>query len=73
MPSVRCTALRHAQRFPPVDRWQTVCSNGWAFITAWNIGICIDITYPVDRWNECEGVVSIPWSVGPLANSLANG
>jgi hypothetical protein len=30
-------------------------SNGWSFITPWNIGICIDMVYPVDRWNELGG------------------
>jgi hypothetical protein len=52
--------LSLSRQFPfsqqPVDRWQTVCSNGWAFITPLNIGSCIDMLYPVDRWNECEGV-----------------
>ncbi len=40
---------------------------------SWNIGICIDMIYPVDRWNESEGVIIIPWSAGPLASRLANG
>src|SRR5713101_1088768 len=53
-------AATHTQPFcgcrvdHPVDRWQTGCSNGSAFITPWNIGICIGMLYPVDRWNECE-------------------
>ncbi len=51
----------------PVDRWTTGWSNGWAFITPFSIGICIDRAYPVDRWNEYEGVLIIPLSVGPLA------
>jgi hypothetical protein len=57
----------------PVDRWTTSVPTDWAFITPLNIEICIDMLYPVDRWNECEGVIIIPWSAGPLAKRLANG
>jgi hypothetical protein len=67
----------------PVDRWQTGCSNGWAFTTpflpsphGWRRvpvgGICIDMFYPVDRWNELGGDID-DFSIGPLAKLLSNG
>jgi hypothetical protein len=48
----RSPVLRLAVSVGPVEYER---SNGWAFITPWNIGICLDMLHPVDRWNECGG------------------
>jgi hypothetical protein len=56
-------------------------SNGWSFNTPPSLpsphgwgrvrvgGICIDVFYPVDRWNEYEGVLRKKGSVIRLQES----
>ena len=39
----------------PVDRWKTGVPTDEPSKTPLKIGICIDMIYPVDRWNEYEG------------------
>jgi hypothetical protein len=59
-------AQRHAVE---VDRWQTGVPTDERSKTPLKIGICIDVFYPVDRWNECEGVLRKKGSVIRLQES----
>jgi hypothetical protein len=56
-----------------VDRWQTGVPTDEPSKTPLKIGICVDVSYPVDRWNDYKGrdIVICPLSRCPT--SLDNG